>query len=354
MDKKIKQILELIENNGYEAYLVGGYVRDYLLGKKSFDVDITTNALPKDIRSIFNSKKSNYGSVNIIIDKYNVDITTFRKDIKYVKRRPSEVIYVDSLNEDLIRRDFTINTICMDKKEKIIDPLQGIKDLNTRKIKMIGNIDEKIKDDPLRIMRAIRFASVLNFTIDEELLIKIKEYNYLIKDLSKNRIKSELDKILINKNFQKGLDLLEETGINKYLNIEYHDINYVDDLLGMWSQIKVSDIPFTNVEKSNIIKITEVLKENKIDNEILYKYGLYICSIAGKIMNINPVKINKMYNKLPIKSREDIDIKGSEIASIYGSGKVVGEKLAEIEKQILWGKLKNKKKEINKYLNQRK
>lgn len=354
MEKNIKKILETLENEGYQAYLVGGYVRDYLLGVTSFDVDIATDALPKDIHRIFNSSKNNYGSVNIKVDKLNVDITTFRKDLNYVNRRPSKVVYINNLKDDLERRDFTINAICMNKNGKIIDLLNGCKDLDRRTIKMIGSIDVKLKEDPLRIMRAIRFACILDFKIEEELYEKIKEYSYLVGDLSKERIKNELDKILISKNYKYGLELMKDTKISEVLEINYDDINYVDDLLGMWAQVKVLNIPFTNVEKGNIIKITEVLDFGKIDNEILYKYGLYISRVAGKILNIKTTKISKMYNKLPIKSREDIDITSKEISSIVGVGEVIGETYKIIEKEILNYRLKNKKSEILKYLEKRK
>ena len=354
MEKNIKKILETLENEGYQAYLVGGYVRDYLLGVTSFDVDIATDALPKDIHRIFNSSKNNYGSVNIKVDKLNVDITTFRKDLNYVNRRPSKVVYINNLKEDLERRDFTINAICMNKNGKIIDLLNGCKDLDRRTIKMIGSIDVKLKEDPLRIMRAIRFACILDFKIEDELYEKIKEYSYLVGDLSKERIKNELDKILISKNYKYGLELMKDTKISEVLEINYDDINYVDDLLGMWAQVKVLNIPFTNVEKGNIIKITEVLDFGKIDNEILYKYGLYISRVAGKILNIKTTKISKMYNKLPIKSREDIDITSKEISSIVGVGEVIGETYKIIEKEILKYRLKNKKSEILKYLEKRK
>ena len=354
MEKNIKKILETLENEGYQAYLVGGYVRDYLLGVTSFDVDIATDALPKDIHRIFNSSKNNYGSVNIKVDKLNVDITTFRKDLNYVNRRPSKVVYINNLKDDLERRDFTINAICMNKNGKIIDLLNGCKDLDRRTIKMIGNIDVKLKEDPLRIMRAIRFACILDFKIEDELYEKIKEYSYLVGDLSKERIKNELDKILISKNYKYGLELMKDTKISEVLEINYDDINYVDDLLGMWAQVKVLNIPFTNVEKGNIIKITEVLDFGKIDNEILYKYGLYISRVAGKILNIKTTKISKMYNKLPIKSREDIDITSKEISSIVGVGEVIGDTYKIIEKEILNYRLKNKKSEILKYLEKRK
>ena len=354
MEKNIKKILETLENEGYQAYLVGGFVRDYLLGITSYDVDIATNALPKDIHNIFNSSKSNYGSVNIKFDNYNIDITTFRKDLNYVNRRPSNVIYIDNLEEDLKRRDFTINAICMNKDEKIIDPLNGCEDLNNRTIKMIGNIDAKLEEDPLRIMRAIRFASVLDFDIEKELYEKIKKYSYLVEILSKERVKSEFEKILLSKNYMKALKIMEDTNISKSLGISYSHINYVDDLLGMWAQVKVANIPFTNVEKGNIIKITEVITLGQIDNLVLYNYGLYICTIAGKILNINPKKISKMYNNLPIKSKSDINITSKEISDIFGTGKVIGIIYSELEKEILNKNIENNKEAIFEYLKKRK
>ncbi len=354
MKKNIKKILETLEEAGYQAYLVGGFVRDYLLGNSSYDVDIATDALPKDINAIFNSSKNNYGSVNIKLGKYNIDITTFRKDLNYVNRKPSNVIYIDSLLEDLKRRDFTINAICMNKDGKIIDPLEGCKDLNDRLIKVIENPDTKFKEDPLRIMRAIRFASVLDFDIEKSALEKMKEYSYLVSTLSRERIKSELEKILLSKNFNKAFSIMNDTGISKYIGLEYSDINYVDDPLGMWSQIKISNIPFTNVEKENIIKITEVTNLGKIDNYILYKYGLYICTTAGKILNIDHKKISKMYNDLPIKSKSDIEITSKEILSIFGKKEIIGTIYKELEREILNNNLLNNKKKIIEYLKIRK
>ena len=344
MEKNIKKILETLNKNNYQAYLVGGYVRDFLLGINSFDVDIATDALPKDIHRIFNSSKSNYGSVNFLMGKYNIDITTFREDLNYVNRKPSTVNYITSLEKDLTRRDFTINAICMNKDGKIIDPMHGCDDLDKRLIRMIGDIDTKLKEDPLRIMRAIRFSAILNFDIEENLYEKIKENKDLVKTLSSSRIKEELDRIFMSKNFKKAIDIFKDTKINEVLGIDFGAINYVDDPIGMWAQVKVSNIPFTNAAKGNIIKITEVLDFGRINNEILYKYGLYVSMTAGKILNINPKNITKMYNKLPIKSREDIDIDTKYISDNFGTGKIIGSIYQDLESSILKGKLKNKKK----------
>ena len=126
MDKIIKNILKKIESEGYEAYIVGGFVRDYLLKKNSYDVDICTNAKPKDLIHLFNVKQNlnNYGGLNMKIKKYNIDITTYRKEKKYDNRKPIEIEYVSNLLEDINRRDFTINSICLDKNDKILDLLK--------------------------------------------------------------------------------------------------------------------------------------------------------------------------------------------------------------------------------------
>ncbi len=354
MDKVIKSVLDEL-NKEYEAYLVGGYVRDYLLGIKTYDVDICTTALPKDIYSIFNICANNYGGSKLIVDNYNIDITTFRKDSHYNKRRPMEVEYITDLKTDLMRRDFTINTICMDKDGKIIDLLNGVNDLNNRTIKMIGDNIERLVEDPLRILRAIRFATVLDFNLDEELIKAIKKKYKLVNTLSKDRVKSEFSKILMSSNYRKGLKLCTEFKISEELGIEYEDVVYTKDIIGMWVQVKIADIPFTNVEKSNIINIAEIVNYGTVNNDTLFKYGLYANLVAGLILNISSKKISSMYKKLPIKDRGDIAIKGNEISDLLDvHGKDINRVYEDLKELILHGKLKNKNGDIIKYLLKRK
>ena len=356
MDKIIKNVLNELDRHGFESFLVGGYVRDTLLGIKTFDVDICTSALPKDIHAIFSICSNNYGGANLKIDNLNIDITTFREDGTYTNRHPEEVKYITDLKTDLKRRDFTINAICMDKNDKVIDLLDGVDDLNNRVIKMIGNPDDRLKEDPLRILRAIRFATVLDFAIDEKLMLSLKENASLVSTLSGVRIKEELDKILSSPNFKKGLKLLDDLGISKLIGLSYGDVFYTNDLMGMYAQVKVAKIPFTNNEKSNIIRITEVVKKSVVNYETLFNYGLYINTVAGRILNIDIKKINQMYKKMPIKDRSDIAISGDEIIDILKikPGKIVSEIYSELITEILSGRLKNKKGDIKKYLLKRK
>ena len=180
MYNKAIEVLNIFFNNGFDAYIVGGYVRDKLLGIKTNDIDICTNAKPKDIVKLFDiqsNDETQYGAVKIIYKNYNFDVTTFRRDIKYEdNRKPVKIKYINDLKKDLLRRDFTINTLCIDKDGKIIDLLNIKDDLDKKIIKTVGNPRYKIKEDSLRILRAIRFASVLDLEIDSKTKAYIKKY----------------------------------------------------------------------------------------------------------------------------------------------------------------------------------
>lgn len=357
MDKIIRNILTKIESNGYEAYVIGGYVRDLLVGKRSYDIDITTNATPKELLSIFPiSSTKNLGGIDFKIKEYHFEISTYREEIKYENRKPIEYNYVDNLITDLQRRDFTINAICMNKKGEIIDLINGTEDLRISKVKMIGDIDTKIKEDPLRILRGIRIATHLNFALERNLYKSFKDNNKEILKLSNTRIKEELDKILLSDYVKKGFKLLEELGITKILGINnYEDIVPVKNLEGMYAQIRINyDLPFTKVEKENIDNIKKILKESEITKKTIYTYGLYLCLIAAEIKSINKKDINKMYKELQIHARSEINIKAEDLMQEFGiCGKMISTTLDEIESAIIDNKIKNKKSEIIKFLKQK-
>lgn len=357
MDKSIINILKKIENNGFEAYIVGGYVRDYLLGIESTDIDICTNALPKDLMSIFDnyiSTGSEYGAFKIVTDKYNIDITTYRKESKYYKRRPTEIEYVNNLIEDIERRDFTINTICMNRKGDIIDLLNAKEDLNKKIIKCIGDINKKFREDPLRILRAVRFAITLDFNLDDNLIVEIIKNKDLINELSSTRIKYEIDRILVSKYALKGLKLLKDFGLLSILGISYNNIVYVEDICGMYSQLELTkDYPFSKSELSSINSIKNILDYGKIDNNILFDYGLYLSIVAGKIIGTPVKSINEMYSNLVINSYKDIDISYLEICNVLSikPKKIIKDIQKEIKDKILNNELINQKDKIIEYIN---
>lgn len=355
---KIIELLNIFYDNGYEAYVVGGYVRDLIMGKESFDVDVCTNATPRQMKEIFNEINlpfENYGAIHLTYKNTNFEITTYRMDLEYEdKRKPSKIIYTDKLIIDLRRRDFTINTLCMDKDENIIDLLDVGEDIDKRIIKSVGNADKKLKQDSLRILRAIRFATQLDFEIDIELQNAIINNKEAVKDLSFYRKKEELNKIFSSPNVLKGIELLRSFGIDKYLDIKLDDeIVKTNDPIGIWTQVSPSEeYPFTSNEKEYLKAILDVLKDQKITDMELYKHGNYVCYIACQILKIDPTNIYDRYDNLPIKSQSDIDVSAKEIINALKleDKSVVKDIMKDLETKIIDGILKNEKKKLYKYI----
>lgn len=358
MDKIIYNILNKLEEKGYEAYIIGGYVRETLLkNQTSLDVDITTNARPRDIQEIFKEydvKLYEYGNVSFDVGNYKFDITTFRKDIKYLKsRKPEKIIYIDSLEEDLKRRDFTINTICLDKESNIIDYYNGRKDLKRKIIKSVGNPDLKLKEDALRILRAVRFATINRFKLDNELKKAIINNKDLLRNLSYERKKEELNKIFCSKHKKYGIKLLKEldlTGVLDLKNIDNVLLN--NDLIGIWSSITDVDYAFTKKEKEIITKVKELLSKDINDIFIQYKYGLYLITIVSNLKKLNTKKIVSNYEKLPIKDKIEIKITPDEICNILNKkpGNFIKEIINDLEKEILLKNIENDKEKLKKFI----
>ena len=357
MDKSIVKILSLIEENGFEAYVVGGYVRDFLLDKDTKDIDICTNARVVELVDIFNDfniVSNNYGAVKITYNDYKFDITTYREELKYNgNRRSLEIKYIDNLVEDIKRRDFTCNTLCMSKEGNIIDVLNGKEDIDNKIIRCVGDVNKKLTEDPLRMLRAIRFATVLDFKLDKELYDTILEKRELVGTLSTTRIKEELTKILVSKKATKGLNYLKRLKLTEYMGIEYEKVKVVSDICGMYSQINfIREYPFTIKEKESIDKINKLINSGRIDKYSIIEYGLYICSVAGDILGYKKRDIIKMDKELSIKDKNDINITGHEICNILGCkpSKVIGMVYDEVLVQIVEKNIKNEKNDISNYI----
>lgn len=235
--------MEKLESSGFEVYLVGGCVRDLLLGnlsiKQPTDWDITTNAKPEEVQKIFPDSvyENNFGTVGVKIKEKNktidvLEVTTYRIESKYSdKRHPDNIVFTDNIEKDLSRRDFTVNAMAinlknLEKKTKqtIIDPFNGKKDLKNKIIRAVGVPDKRFSEDILRIIRAIRFATTLegeksknSWKIEEKTLKSIKKHSKYIKEVANERIKDEFIKILKSKKPEKGVILMQETGILKNL-----------------------------------------------------------------------------------------------------------------------------------------
>ncbi|EHJ00068.1 Polynucleotide adenylyltransferase region [Clostridium sp. DL-VIII] len=241
---KLPQDVEFITSrlidNGYEAYAVGGCVRDSILSKKPKDWDITTKAKPDDVIRLFDRvvlTGLKHGTVTIILNNENYEVTTYRNDGEYEdNRHPKQVKFVSSLKEDLARRDFTINAMAYNEINGLIDYFGGIQDLNDKIIKTVGDPKQRFGEDALRMLRAIRFSAELNFRIDSAIITAIKELKDNIKYISKERIREEFNKILINDS--RKIEILKECelldyiipGINRTYDFDQNNPYHVYDL----------------------------------------------------------------------------------------------------------------------------
>jgi poly(A) polymerase/tRNA nucleotidyltransferase (CCA-adding enzyme) len=240
--KEILDALKTLEKANFEAYLVGGCVRDLLLGKIPKDWDITTNAAPEQIQKIFENTfyENKFGTVGVVTESEDptlkvIEITPYRLEAKYSdKRHPDKVEWAKTLEEDLSRRDFTVNAIALEipisksqfpnkfqitnsKQFKIIDLFGGQDDLKNKLIRAVGSPEERFDEDALRIMRAIRFSAELDFDIEKETRKALKNKKELLEMISKERIRDELVKMLMSEHPDKGLEKMRETGILHYV-----------------------------------------------------------------------------------------------------------------------------------------
>lgn len=323
--KNVEFIINTLEQNGYEAYIVGGCVRDSLLGKEPHDFDICTKALPSQTKECFKNYRiietgMQHGTITVIIDNEPYEITTYRLDGEYLdNRHPSDVKFVTSLKEDLARRDFTINAMAYNKKTGLVDFFNGQDDLQNKKIKCVGDSAKRFNEDALRIMRALRFASVYGFTIHEDTKKSIHSYKYLLRNIAEERINVELCKLLCG-------DGVEDILLN------YHDvlgvfIPEISPLIGLkqnnpyhiydvWKHIVKAVV---NSPKDITIRLTMLFHDigkqkcySEDENGIghFYVHELYSCEMAIDIMKrlkfdnntINQVKELILYHDAEIEA----------------------------------------------------
>lgn len=222
--KKVNDIIEELMQHGYEAYAVGGCVRDMILGREPEDWDITTSATPYEVKKIFRRTVDTgivHGTVTVLIDKEHFEVTTYRLDGEYEdNRHPKQVEFTSSLTEDLKRRDFTINAMAYNEKEGFIDLFGGMEDLRRGLIRCVGSAQDRFEEDALRILRAIRFSAQLGFTIEESTLEAIRDKVEKLRNISAERIRVELTKLLISDHPDR-LRLLYEIGITSVILPEF-------------------------------------------------------------------------------------------------------------------------------------
>lgn len=370
-------VLERIQAANFLAYFVGGSVRDSLLNRPIHDIDIATSATPLEIKSIFRRTIDlgiEHGTVLVLEGDFGVEVTTFRTESDYQDyRRPSEVNFVRNLDEDLKRRDFTINALAMDKDGEILDLFNGVKDLDERVIRAVGNPKERFNEDALRILRAFRFSSVLGFEIDIETLEGIRETKHLLPNISVERIEMEFSKLLIGENYthalQQMLDLtIDESFPVKITNGLYGLVNlkvplslksgwtflcYFNQLRGNEARAFLRAFKHSNQFVKEILTLLDGImyrENNGWTIDTIYQYGfdnsILIEQMIGELgLENNYEIIHEIYNQLPIYQKSDLKINGKDIltASNCKQGKWLGELLNEIEHKVLYSELVNDK-----------
>ena len=221
---KVNQIMQTLQANGFEAYAVGGCVRDSILGSTPDDWDITTSATPQETKQLFQKTFDTgieHGTITVLLGKDAYEVTTYRVDGKYEdSRHPSEVTFTRSLKEDLLRRDFTMNAMAYNDKEGLVDIFGGMDDLQNRCIRCVGNAEERFREDALRILRAVRFAAQLDFEVEEETKQGIRRLAPTLANISAERIQVELVKMLVSPN-PGLLRMAYELGITQVILPEF-------------------------------------------------------------------------------------------------------------------------------------
>ena len=348
----VGEILNILCDKGYESYIVGGFVRDKLLGIENNDIDIITSAKPEEISNIFNTHlESNYGSVKLKYNNYIYEITTFRKESNYIdNRRPDNYTYITDVKEDLKRRDFTVNAILIDKDGNYIDYVDGINDLNNKILRCIGNDGEKIREDSLRILRAIRFNCIYDFEFDNKLEKAIIDNKHLLSNLSFDRIKKELNIVFNASKSIKLFNMINYFDLYKTLEIKPNNMLIeTNNYLSIWAQLDFSDnYNFSRYEINYINSIKDILNIG-INSYTVYKYNVDLVKESNKILKLD-IDIDQLYNSLIIKNRKDIDITYEEILNIVNDKSIINKIYIDLEKHLLYNKLQNKKENIISYI----
>jgi len=359
--RSVEYILSHLEYNGFQGYLIGGSTRDIFSYKCPKDYDICTDATPEQVKSLFLKSYDTgikHGTVTIILKNENYEITTMRKEGAYKDNRsPEEVFYTDKLEEDVARRDFTMNSIAIDVNRNVYDYYGGLKDIENKIIRCVGNSDDRFNEDSLRMMRAIRLSTQHKFTIEENTFKSIVRNAYLIQMISKERIRDELCKILISNNPSYGIRLLQETGLLQYIipelckcvGFEQHNHNHDKDVFEHILSVVDNTPPILNIRLSALLhdiakpmcftldennighfyyhhiegeKLTEeILTRLKFDNKTINDVKILVREHMFSFNEESKIKtsvIKKFINRIGIDNLENLfclriaDIKGSK------------------------------------------
>lgn len=377
---KAKPIVTTLEQNGYEAYFVGGAVRDSIMGRHIHDVDIATSAPPTVVKTLFPvviPVGIEHGTVIVRHQNESYEVTTFRREGEYKDhRRPSSVNFIAHLEEDLKRRDFTMNAMALTSEGELIDPFLGKKDIERRIVRTVGSANDRFREDPLRILRAYRFVSQLDFSLADETGRAAHTLREEIRHLSVERITQEFEKLTFGQAVKKALRLLVNNGIHNHLPC----LNDQDDTLyklanmslsslsqrrEMWALLlyfmKIEPKRFMNAWKlsnntqNEVLVILSALRENHspFDRYTLFRLGRSLSESYFRVYNLirnetvsaDLSALRKQYEQLPIKNRSELAVNGADFLAMFDKkpGPWLGRLLHDLEYAVVNGHIENEK-----------
>lgn len=372
-----RAVLQKIEDAGFDAFFVGGSVRDTLLNKPIHDVDIASSAYPAEIKHIFKKTVDTgieHGTVMVIHDGEGYEVTTFRTESGYQDfRRPDQVTFVRSLKEDLMRRDFTINAFALKEDRTVIDIFDGLSDLEHKIIRAVGDPHERFHEDALRMMRAVRFASQLDFKIEAKTLKAIEENNMLLGKISVERILVEFEKMMLGSKPNRGLEDMLTTKLNEYCpgfkdrskdldQLTKYPLELLENPEQVWTMIAWSlkltpqeVMPFLKQWKTsndlikNVSATLQVLSMDKNDqNERLALFNAGEANVVNAIRVAQILGMNReawldTYQNLQIKDTHEMAITGKELIQkgIIKPGPQMGQVLNRLKLMVINDELKN-------------
>lgn len=374
-------VIREIQAYGYEAYFVGGCVRDIFLNKPIHDVDIATSAYPEEVKKMFKRTVDigiEHGTVLVLVDDEQYEITTFRTESAYQDyRRPDQVTFVRSLEEDLKRRDFTINALAMSADAEMIDLFDGMDDIRNQVIRAVGDPQERFHEDALRMMRGLRFASQLDFSIETKTLEAIEQFHPLLEKISVERITVEFVKLLLGTNRKAGLVPFVETksyqycpGLKKFGEAILSFSKLPEKQISSESQAWTLFIHSLGIEST---EIHAFLKRWKLSNHMMQKvqhlhYGLnqrlsgpwtsldlyklgvekaltveILLPYYGQLGDVE--EVTKQFEVLPIYERSQLIVTGNDLLAYFDKkpGKWVGELIEFLEVSVIYRKVENDK-----------
>ena len=373
-------ILQKIESAGYEAYFVGGSVRDTILKRPIHDVDIATSAYPSEVKALFKRTVDTgieHGTVMILDHGTGYEVTTFRTESGYQDyRRPDHVTFVRSLKEDLKRRDFTINALALAENGQVTDLFGGLSDMRKHIIRAVGDPNERFNEDALRMMRAVRFASQLDFKIEDATLAGIARHSQLLAKIAVERSHTEFVKMMLGSDANHGLKIMIQTNL-------YQHVPILGEHLDQLRQIADTDFTLTNEVQVwallafkfgfNSQQITRFLKRwktaNKIINDVILTVELLFAIQRGQVTNLtlyhagsenvdNAIAVfadqskttglSERYNRLAIKNKHQLKITGGELIKrgVLKPSPQLGQVLNYLEQNVVADKINNEPEDL--------